>query len=100
MTEEKLRDQIDKFDARIATLKVQMDDKDKLKDVALSTSKINYIDPRLTAAWCKKHDVPLEKMFTKTLREKFPWAEAEADADWVSFGTSAPGNLANVCQIF
>jgi len=24
-------------------------------------------DPRLTVAWCKKYDVPLEKMFPKTL---------------------------------
>lgn len=43
MTEEKLLDQIEKLDTRIATLKVQLEDKDKLKDVALSTSKINYI---------------------------------------------------------
>jgi DNA topoisomerase-1 len=67
VTEEKLLEQIGKLDVRINTLKVQLGDKDKLKDVALSTSKINYIDPRLTVAWCKKYDVPLEKMFAKTL---------------------------------
>ncbi|WVR07749.1 hypothetical protein IAU60_004792 [Kwoniella sp. DSM 27419] len=82
-TEEKLLDQIKKMDERIATAKVQWGDRDKLKDVALGTSKINYIDPRLTVAWAKKYDVPLEKLFSKTLREKFPWAEAEADEDWV-----------------
>lgn len=43
MTEEKLLEQISKLDSRISTLKVQLGDKDKLKDVALSTSKINYI---------------------------------------------------------
>jgi DNA topoisomerase-1 len=43
VTEDKLLDQIAKLDARIATLKVQLGDKDKLKDVALGTSKINYI---------------------------------------------------------
>ncbi|TXT11142.1 hypothetical protein VHUM_01893 [Vanrija humicola] len=82
-TEAKLLEQIAKIDERIATQKVQLGDRDKLKDVALGTSKINYIDPRLTVAWAKKYDVPLEKLFSKTLREKFPWAEAEADADWV-----------------
>ncbi|KAL7418378.1 DNA topoisomerase 1 [Cryptotrichosporon argae] len=82
-TEDKLLDQIGKVDDRIATLKVQLGDRDKLKDVALGTSKINYIDPRLTVAWAKKYNVPLEKLFSKTLREKFPWAEAEADEDWV-----------------
>ncbi|WWD19549.1 hypothetical protein CI109_104010 [Kwoniella shandongensis] len=82
-TDEKLLEQIGKMDERIATARVQLEDRDKLKDVALGTSKINYIDPRLTVAWAKKYDVPLEKLFSKTLREKFPWAEAEADAKWV-----------------
>lgn len=36
-------DQISKMDDRIATAKVQMTDRDKTKDVALGTSKINYI---------------------------------------------------------
>ena len=98
---EKLEEQITKMDARISAARVQMEDRDKTKDVALGTSKINYIDPRLTVAWARKYDVPLEKLFSKTLyvaiayprnsadlipacrREKFPWAEAEADADWV-----------------
>ncbi|WVQ84420.1 hypothetical protein IAT38_006572 [Cryptococcus sp. DSM 104549] len=82
-TEEKLLNQISKMDERIATARVQLEDRDKLKDVALGTSKINYIDPRITVAWAKKYDVPLEKMFSKTLREKFPWAEAEADENWI-----------------
>lgn len=43
VTEEKLLEQLGKLDQRIATLKVQLGDRDKLKDVALSTSKINYI---------------------------------------------------------
>lgn len=42
-TEEKLLDQITKMDARIAVAKTQMGDRDKTKDVALGTSKINYI---------------------------------------------------------
>ncbi|WRT70319.1 uncharacterized protein IL334_007317 [Kwoniella shivajii] len=82
-TEEKLLEQITKMDERIATAKVQLEDRDKLKDVALGTSKVNYIDPRITVAWAKRYDVPLEKLFSKTLREKFPWAEAEAEKNWV-----------------
>ena len=30
-----------------------MVDKDEGKTTALSTSKINYIDPRISVAWCK-----------------------------------------------
>jgi len=44
--------------------KVEMDKKIKedLKTVALGLSKINYLDPRITIAWCKRHEVPFEKV--------------------------------------
>jgi len=46
------------------------------KEVALGTSKINYMDPRITVTWCKKFEVPIEKVFNNALLEKFPWAMA------------------------
>eukprot|EP00967_Tisochrysis_lutea_P133502 scaffold234439_cov29-Tisochrysis_lutea.AAC.2 len=48
--------------------------KDETKNVSLGTSKINYNDPRVTVAWCKKHDVPIQRPFPKTLCAKFTWA--------------------------
>jgi len=42
--------------------------------VALGTSKINYMDPRITISWCKKKEMPIEKVFQTTLRSKFAWA--------------------------
>ena len=41
----------------------------------------NYIDPRLTVVFSKKFDVPIEKFFSKTLREKFDWAIKSVDED-------------------
>ncbi|KAJ1831977.1 DNA topoisomerase 1, partial [Coemansia sp. RSA 2703] len=70
----KILEKIDKLTERIANIEVNKIEKDENKSTALSTSKINYIDPRISIAWCKKHNVPLEKIFTKTLREKFTWA--------------------------
>ena len=29
---------------------------------------------RISVAWCKKHEVPIEKVYNKTQREKFRWA--------------------------
>jgi len=78
---EKIEDGIQKLDEKIRTFKLQMVDREAGKDVALGTSKINYLDPRITAAWCKKHDVPIEKIFSKTLLTKFPWA-MEVESDW------------------
>lgn len=45
-----------------------------LGQIALSTTKVNYLDPRITSAWCKRFNVPIEKIYSKLLREKFPWA--------------------------
>ncbi|KAG0327697.1 DNA topoisomerase 1 [Dissophora globulifera] len=80
-TVEKCEAQLLKLDERIAATRTAMVDKEENKQTALGTSKINYIDPRISAAWCQKYDVPLEKIFTKTLRDKFKWAMT-VDASW------------------
>ena len=80
---EGLKKQMEKLDDRIAAAKVQLKDRDENKTTALGTSKINYIDPRISVAWAKKHDVPISKLFTATLRTKFAWAMGDnVDADW------------------
>ncbi|KAF8658271.1 hypothetical protein AX16_002047 [Volvariella volvacea WC 439] len=78
---EKIEEQIYKLEDKIKACKLQMVDRDAGKEVALGTSKINYLDPRITAAWCQTHDVPIEKLFSKTLTTKFPWA-MDVDPDW------------------
>ncbi|KAH9809408.1 hypothetical protein DFH28DRAFT_989866 [Melampsora americana] len=72
---------IEKIDVRIEAAKTACKDRDEGKETSLGTSKMNYIDPRLTYAWCRRNDVPVERMFTKTLREKFTWA-ASTPGDW------------------
>ncbi|KAI7295205.1 hypothetical protein KC315_g19001 [Hortaea werneckii] len=79
---EKFEQQLEKLDTRIATMKTQSEDREQNKDVALGTSKINYIDPRLTVVFSKKFNVPIERFFSKTLREKFEWAIKSVDENW------------------
>ncbi|RMZ78073.1 hypothetical protein DV737_g4042, partial [Chaetothyriales sp. CBS 132003] len=79
---EKLEAQVEKMDTRIATMRLQAQDRESNKEVALGTSKINYIDPRLTVVFAKKFNVPIEKFFSKTLREKFEWAIKSVDENW------------------
>ncbi|KAK7725962.1 DNA topoisomerase 1 [Botryosphaeria dothidea] len=79
---DKLENKVDQLQQRIETAKIQMEDKDNNKEVALGTSKINYIDPRLTVVFSKKFNVPIERFFSKTLREKFDWAIKSAGEDW------------------
>ena len=44
------------------TVNLQAVDKEENKTIALGTSKLNYLDPRISVAWCKKYDVPIEKV--------------------------------------
>ncbi|KAG0164574.1 DNA topoisomerase 1 [Apophysomyces sp. BC1034] len=81
MTVEKLIANVDKMDQRINATKIQATDKEENKEIALGTSKMNYIDPRISVAWSEQHGVPLEKVFSKTLIEKFRWAQQIED-DW------------------
>ncbi|KFD53444.1 hypothetical protein M514_05708 [Trichuris suis] len=68
---------------QLLKLRVRATDKEENKEIALSTSKLNYLDPRITVAWCKKYDVPIDKIYNKTQREKFRWAIDMAGPDFV-----------------
>ncbi|KAA8895586.1 hypothetical protein FN846DRAFT_911572 [Sphaerosporella brunnea] len=82
VTVEKIEANLEKMEERIRKQEIEVKVKDDNKTVALGTSKINYIDPRLTVMFCKKYNVPIEKLFTKTLRDKFKWALESADENW------------------
>ncbi len=69
-----LRNKISRKKEQISKAEINAQVKDDLKTVALGTSKINYLDPRITVAWCKRHEVPIEKVFNKSLLSKFFWA--------------------------
>ena len=64
----------DKIKEKIKELKNKKKSKCEQKNLSLGTSKVNYIDPRITVAFMKKFDIPIDKLFTKTLQTKFKWA--------------------------
>jgi DNA topoisomerase-1 len=72
----------DKIKERINKLKIKLDLKQELKNLSLGTSKINYIDPRITVSFMKKHNIPIDKIFNKSLQEKFKWA-FEVDENFI-----------------
>ncbi|GIX80333.1 DNA topoisomerase 1 [Caerostris extrusa] len=59
---------------QLKNLKLQATDKEENKQIALGTSKLNYLDPRIIVAWCTKYNVPIEKIYNKSQRDKFRWA--------------------------
>ncbi|KAF2288390.1 hypothetical protein GH714_007214 [Hevea brasiliensis] len=74
LTPEAIEKKIASTNQKIEKMELAMKTKEDLKTVALGTSKINYLDPRITVAWCKRHEVPIEKIFNKSLLAKFAWA--------------------------
>ena len=70
----KINEKINKTKDKITEAENKKDLKMELKNLSLTTSKTNYIDPRITIAFFKKHKLPLEKIFSQTLRDKFFWA--------------------------
>nr|CAH0105880.1 unnamed protein product [Daphnia galeata] len=75
--------QVEKLKEQLMKLEVQATDREENKEIALGTSKLNYLDPRISVAWCKKNDVPIEKIYNKTQRDKFQWAIDMAGPEFV-----------------
>ncbi|XP_031202272.1 DNA topoisomerase I, mitochondrial isoform X1 [Mastomys coucha] len=71
-----------KLEEQLARLCMKATDKEENKQVALGTAKLNYLDPRISVAWCKRFGVPIEKIYNKTQRERFAWAFNQAGEDF------------------
>ena len=72
---EKLTIQLEKQNARIEKAKFSLNKKEETKDINLGTSLAAYADPRVIFSWAKDVNLPVEKIYTKALLEKFNWAK-------------------------
>ncbi|XP_041794346.1 DNA topoisomerase I, mitochondrial [Chelmon rostratus] len=67
---------------QLLKMEVQATDREENKQIALGTSKLNYLDPRISVAWCKNMDVLVDKIYNKSQRDKFAWAIDMTEADF------------------
>ncbi|KAL6478959.1 hypothetical protein MHYP_G00123920 [Metynnis hypsauchen] len=74
---------VHRCEEQLLKMEVQATDREENKQISLSTSKLNYLDPRISVAWCKNMEVPLDKIYNKTLRDKFAWAIDMTEPDFV-----------------
>ena len=72
--EKKDTEKVNKIETKIKLYKLKKDTKLKMKNVSLSTSKNNYIDPRIIFSFINKFEIPPEKLFTQQLIDRFKWA--------------------------
>jgi DNA topoisomerase-1 len=68
--------------SKLEKKKSLLNSKNNLKNIAISTSRTNYIDPRLVVAWCKKNELDIKKIYTPILLRKFKWAIDTTDEEW------------------
>ncbi|XP_034032918.1 DNA topoisomerase I, mitochondrial [Thalassophryne amazonica] len=73
---------VKRCEEQLLKMEVQATDREENKQIALGTSKLNYLDPRITVAWCKNMEVPVDKIYNKSQREKFAWAIDMTEADF------------------
>jgi len=74
--ERKDTEKAEKIETKIKLYKLKKDTKLKMKNVSLSTSKNNYIDPRIIFSFINKFEIPPEKLFTQQLIDRFKWASS------------------------
>jgi len=97
---EKKKKALERIQEQLMKLELSATDKEENKTIALGTSKLNYLDPRISVAWAKKYDVPMEKVYNKTQRSKFQWAIDMATEDYNFMGEpmALPGKGPNTSQ--
>ena len=70
------------LEKRIETKIRQIDSKENTLSIALGTSMVNYVDPRIVTAWCKKNEMDIGKAYSPTLQRKFKWAIDTIKCTW------------------
>lgn len=91
----KLKEKIEELEEKLASVSTEKQKatvrkaidmtKSKLEEaennIALGTSKVNYLDPRISVVWAKLGGIPIEKIYNKTQLRKFVWA-MDVDTSW------------------
>lgn len=80
--ENKEKEKLVKAEEKVKSLKEKRDFKNMTGDIAISTSRTNYCTPEIAYSICKDLDMPIEKIYTKTLMEKYSWAEDTPKNYW------------------
>jgi len=70
----KSSESIFKLKDKLKKLIIKKNLKKETKNISLGTSKINYIDPRITISYMKTYNIDPNKILSKSLQQKFAWA--------------------------
>lgn len=76
---------IEKAQEKVKSLQEKKEFKSTTGEIALGTSKTNYITPQLAYSICSDLDIPVEKILTTTLQKKFAWAKDTPKTYWKKY---------------
>ena len=65
--EDAIDKRIEMWTEKVKKMEVELRNKEENKEVSLGTSKANYMDPRITVAWCKRCDLEINWAMGATL---------------------------------
>lgn len=81
----KLKESIKKKQEQIQKLKNDKSFKKETKNIAINTAKTNYSSPKIAYSFCKANDIPISTVYSKSLAEKFDWAEDVEEDYYMNF---------------
>ncbi len=86
---EKITAKVEKSAEKIEKLKDKREMKDKAKNYSLTTSRTAYSTPALAVAFCKKFNIDISNIYSKSLQEKFDWAMDTPESYYDNFPREA-----------
>jgi DNA topoisomerase-1 len=82
---DKLVERLNKAEERVANLEGKLSIKKDTKETAIGTSRGSYLDPRVLVSWAKDVELPIEKIYTKSLQARFAWAMNTPATFWKGY---------------
>jgi DNA topoisomerase-1 len=84
-TKKKKQERLTKAEESLKNKKFKREFKEQTMDIAIGTSRTNYCSPKIAYSICKDLDIPIEKIYSKSLLEKFKWAENVSKDYWKKY---------------
>lgn len=82
---EKLQAQLERQNASIEKAEFNLQKRKETADIALGTSLANYADPKIVASWSNYVDLPIEKIYSKSMAAKFDYAIGTDKDYWLDY---------------
>lgn len=79
------KEKLDKARQKLEEQQMKRDFKEQTSEIAINTARTNYSTPKIVFSYCKDMDVPVEKIYSKTLKDKFSWAEDTPKDYWKKY---------------